>query len=108
MYSDRTDAGVHALSTTAGVDLQRSDVCNDVFFNPKHITLRLNDYLAKSGIDIRYGLWFFSQQILIFSFLSYFEHYFQKVTFITGCFRAQMETGWNETDFDFYTLKAVS
>ena len=48
----RTDAGVHALSTTACVDLQRFED-GSLFYNPKHITLRINDYLITSGINIR-------------------------------------------------------
>ena len=49
----RTDSGVHAASTAACVDLQRSEVSGNFFFHPKHITVRLNDFLTRAGIDIR-------------------------------------------------------
>lgn len=53
MMPNRTDSGVHAFSNAACVDLQRSEESETFFYNPKHITIRLNNYFLKSGIDIR-------------------------------------------------------
>ena len=51
----RTDRGVHALSTTAIVDLQRQadGMGNITYFDPKLITAKLNDYFSISNINIR-------------------------------------------------------
>jgi tRNA U38,U39,U40 pseudouridine synthase TruA len=53
--SSRTDRGVHALSTTAIVDLQRQadGIGNLTYFDPKLITAKLNDYFSISNINIR-------------------------------------------------------
>jgi len=53
--SSRTDTGVHALSTTAVVDLEliRRVKNNYLYFPPKYITGRLNSYFASAKIDIR-------------------------------------------------------
>merc|ERR1712223_2176879 len=55
--SSRTDKGVHALSTTATIDLQQqyNDKRNSQsYFPPKYITSRLNTYFDLAKIDISY------------------------------------------------------
>lgn len=53
--ASRTDKGVHALSTTAIVDLQRSSGGdkNKPYFEPKFITAKLNDFFSIAGLNIR-------------------------------------------------------
>ena len=48
----RTDAGVHAARTFATVDLEPR--ANGFYYDPKVITVRLNELLARARLDIRY------------------------------------------------------
>ena len=50
---NRTDKGVHALSSTATVDLQQRYNVKTTYFPPKYITTRLNTYFDLAKIDIR-------------------------------------------------------
>merc|ERR1712223_1604162 len=52
--SSRTDKGVHALSSTATVDLQQRYNVKTTYFPPKYITTRLNTYFDLAKIDISY------------------------------------------------------
>ena len=51
----RTDKGVHALSTTATVDLQPNidDENKKTYFSPKYITARLNNSFDLAKLNIR-------------------------------------------------------
>jgi tRNA U38,U39,U40 pseudouridine synthase TruA len=48
---DRTDRGVHAICSSAHVDLERAGGLN---YEPAHLTAGYNKYFTKAKLDIRY------------------------------------------------------
>lgn len=47
---DRTDRGVHALCSSAHIDLERPD---GLKYDPAYLTATYNRYFAKAGLDLR-------------------------------------------------------
>jgi tRNA U38,U39,U40 pseudouridine synthase TruA len=47
---DRTDRGVHALRSSAHVDLERY---SGLEYDPAHLTVAYNQYFTKANLDLR-------------------------------------------------------
>jgi tRNA U38,U39,U40 pseudouridine synthase TruA len=47
---DRTDRGVHALRSSAHIDLERE---GGLQYDPTHLTVGYNRYFAKAKLDLR-------------------------------------------------------